>query len=213
MFRILPLMLLTLSLMTACNAAEEKKATSSSELTFAVVDTARIFRDSEPGKAGVEFLKNIQGDMQIELATLQAKLQADPENAQLQQEAQIVFTQFQQRMNAEEQNVVNILNDLVQRTLDAHRAEKKYAIILGSESALSFDKSVDITSEVITAINTQKVTYKSIMPEEVLQQEPLKAPEKKEEQKEEEKPAQTQEEKAAPAKEEAKPEAAPAEKK
>ncbi len=173
MLRIIPVLLLSASLLACNSPAEEKKASvePSPVQAFVVVDTAKIFRDSEPGKAGVEFLKGIQGDMQIELATLQAKVQADPENADLQVEAQNIFAQLQQRMSAEEQNVVNTLNDLVQRTLDEYRQSKKIAVIVGTEAALSFDKAVDVTEDVIKAINTHKVEYKSVVPTELSVQE------------------------------------------
>ncbi len=168
MLRIIPILVLSLSLL-ACNSpsAEEsaQKTSAPTVQSFAVVDTAKIFRESEPGKAGVEFLKGVQGDMQIELATLQAKMQADPENPALQQEAQSVFAQLQQRMNAEEQNVVNVLNELVQRTLDEYRASEKISVIVGTEAALSYDKAVDVTDAIISAMNKHKIEYKSIMPE------------------------------------------------
>ncbi len=168
MLRILPLMLLTLGLLTACNSPSEAPQAVPAPVvqSIAIVDTAKIFRESEPGKAGVEFLKGIQGDMQIELATLQAKVQADPENMEIQQEAQAIFGQLQQRMSAEEQNVVNMLNELVQKTLDEYRTSKSISVIVGTEAALSFDKSVDVTGDIITAINAHKIEYKSIMPEE-----------------------------------------------
>ncbi len=174
MLRIIPVLLLSASLM-ACNSPSEEKAAVQSAApavqSFAVVDTAKIFRESEPGKAGVEFLKGIQGDMQIALVTLQAKVQADPENMELQQEAQNTFAQLQQRMGAEEQNVVNTLNELVQRTLDDYRVSKNIAVIVGTESALSYDKNVDVTDDVITAINKHKVEYKSVVPAELEEKE------------------------------------------
>ncbi len=168
MLRILPLMLLTLGLLTACNSPSEapKATTTAAVQTIAIVDTAKIFRESAPGKAGVDFLKSIQADMQIALATLQAKVQADPENMELQQEAQATFGQLQQRMSAEEQNVVNILNELVQKSLDEYRTTKNISVIVGTEAALSFDKTVDVTGDIIVAMDKHKVEYKSIMPEE-----------------------------------------------
>ncbi len=169
MLRIIPLFLLMVTLLTGCNSTETSanaaKVAESTVPTIAVIDSARIFRDSEPGKAGVEFLKKIQTEMQEELGELQAKIQADPENVTLQQEAQAIFAQLQQRMGAEEQNVVNLLNDLVQRTLDEYRAAKKIPVIVGTETALSYDKSADVTTDIIEAINKHQIVYKSIMPE------------------------------------------------
>ncbi len=166
MLRIIPLLILTLTLLTACESKEKPVVQATQDTpSIVVVDTARIFRESEPGKAGVEFLKKMQGEMQEKLGELQAKIQADPENMELQQGAQAIFAQLQQRMSAEEQNVVNMLNDLVQRTLDDYRSHKKVLLIVGTESALSYDKSIEVTTDIITAINKHKIVYKSVMPE------------------------------------------------
>lgn len=131
-----------------------------------VVDTARVFRDSEPGKAGVKFLESLHETMQSELNVIQENLQKKPEDASIQQKLQETYMAFQQRMGAEQQNVISLLNDATQRAMDAYRAQKKLDILLGSEAALSFNKSVDVTNEVIAELNKQKVEFKPVQPEE-----------------------------------------------
>ncbi len=162
MLRILPLLLLLVCFVTACKPTEEVPQVATMKMK--VVDIARIFRESDPGKSGVDFLNTVQAQIQTELAALQAKVQADPENMEVQQEIQIVYNQLQQRMNAEQQNVMNIVNDLLQRTLDEYRNKNKLELIVSSEVTLSYDKSLDITSEVIAEMNKHKVEYKSVAP-------------------------------------------------
>ena len=46
--------------------------------TVAVVDSARVFKESEPGKAGIKHLETLHESMQTELNALQQELQAKP---------------------------------------------------------------------------------------------------------------------------------------
>lgn len=151
--------LVIMTMLTGCLQGE------SSAPTVGVVDTARIFRDSDAGKAGVKFLEGMQTTMQAELTAIQEVLQKNPEDQAAQQKLQETYMSFQQRMGAEQQNVVTLLNDATQRVLDAYRAQKKLSVILAQESTLSVDKSVDVTAEVIAELNKQKVEFKAITPE------------------------------------------------
>lgn len=156
---ILSMMLLAGVLLTGCNQAE------SSAPGVAVVDTARVFRDSEVGKAGVKFLEGMHDKMQVELNTIQETLQKNPTDQAAQQKLQETYMDFQQRMGAEQQNVITLINDAAQRAMDNYRTQNKLQIIVGSESALSYDKAVDVTAGVIAELNKQKVEFKATQPE------------------------------------------------
>ena len=132
----------------------------------AVVDTARVFRDSEPGKAGVKFLEGMQEGMQRELNSLQDQLQKKPEDAALQQKLQETYMSLQQRMGAEQQNVITLLNDAIQRAMDSYRARKQLDVILTNEAALSYSKAVDVTADIIAEFNTHKLTFTPVIPED-----------------------------------------------
>ena len=153
-------MLLSGCLLFACQQSE-----TTSQPTMAVVDLARVMRDSEPGKEGVKFLEGLQTEMQNRLNEVQKKLEANPKDEAAQKEMQTVYMSAQQRMQAEQQNVVNVLYDAVQRILNAYRVQKGYAVIIGSEAAVSFDPKVDVTNDVLEAVNKQKLEFKPVMPE------------------------------------------------
>ena len=155
-FLFLPTMLLG-CLLFACQQAD-----TTAQPKFAVVDLARVMRDSDPGKEGVKFLESMQSDMQNKLNDIQKKLEANPKDEAAQKEMQAVYMSSQQRMQAEQQNVVNVLYDTIQRVLNAYRAEKGYAVILGTEAAVSFDSKIDVTNDVLAAVNKQKVEFKSM---------------------------------------------------
>ena len=83
-------------------------------------------------------------------------------------------------MQAEQQNVVNQLYDVIQREINAYRTEKGYAVIISSEAAAAFDSKSDVTNEVLERVNKQKVDFKSVAakaPEAAPAPEAPKAPE------------------------------------
>ncbi len=157
------LALLAISMLAACNQSGPAPAQS----TIGIVDTARIFRESEPAKAGIKFLESVQSEMQDKLTVIQEEIQKDPTNTALQQEVQTMYAEFQQRIGAEEQNVVNLLQDALQRSVDSHRVSKKLTLVVGSEVALAYDKSVDITDDIIAEMNKQSIEFKTIVAEEL----------------------------------------------
>lgn len=154
--------LLSMTLLAGCFQSEN------SAPTVGVVDTARIFRDSEAGKTGVKFLEGLQEKMQADLNEIQEVLKKNPNDQAAQQKLQETYMSFQQRMGAEQQNVVTLLNDATQRVLDSFRQQKKLSIILSQEATLSFDKAVDVTAEVIAELNKQKLEFKPVAPEAVV---------------------------------------------
>lgn len=156
----LPLALMLSLMLIACQQGE-----GSSQPKLAVVDMTRIMRDSEAGKAGVKHLEALQADMQEQLNTIQGRLEKNANDADAQKELQTVYMMSQQRMQVEQQNVVNVLYDTMQRIINAYRTEKGYALIISSEAAASFDPKADVTADIIAAMNKQKVDFKPAAPE------------------------------------------------
>lgn len=153
----MPLIFVMSFMLLACQQTE-----NAAQPKLAVVDMARIMRDSEPGKAGVKFLEGLQTEMQGKLNEIQARLEKDPNDEAAQKELQSVYMASQQRMQAEQQNVVNLLYDAVQRTVNAYREQKGYDVILSTEGAASFNPKVDVTSALIAEVNKQKLDFKPV---------------------------------------------------
>ena len=93
--------------------------------TVGVLDTARVFRDSALGKAGVKYLQDVQTELQAELDAAQKQLQEKPNDEALQAKVQEIFMNAQQRHNAENQQVITLVNDALLRTVNAYRVQKK----------------------------------------------------------------------------------------
>jgi outer membrane protein len=137
----------------------------SSAPAVAVVDSARVFKESAPGKAGIKHLENLHESMQAELNALQQELQEKPNDEKLQQKLQEKYMVYQQRISAEQQQVINTLNEAIQKALDACRVQQKLALIVGTDVVLSYGPAADITGAVITEVNKAKVEFKPIEPE------------------------------------------------
>jgi outer membrane protein len=157
---LLPSLLLATLLLGGCISPADSSAPA-----VAVVDSARVFKESEPGKAGIKHLETLHESMQAELNALQQELQAKPNDEALQQKLQEKYMVYQQRISAEQQQVINTLNAAIQKALDACRVQQKLALIVGTDVVLSYGPAADITNAVISEVNKTKVEFKPIEPE------------------------------------------------
>ena len=157
---LLPCFLLAALLLSGCITPADSSAPA-----VAVVDSARVFKESEPGKTGIKHLESLHESMQAELNALQQALQDKPNDEKLQQKLQEKYMVYQQRISAEQQQVINTLNEAIQKALDACRVQLKLALIVGTDVVLSYGPAADITGAVITEVNKTTVEFKPIEPE------------------------------------------------
>ena len=131
------------SVLAGCNNNNNK---------IAVVDGAKVFRESKPGQEAMAYLRTKSTDLQAEAKTAQEKVQAKQtqENAAAFQEA---VTRYQTTMGAEQQRVVGLLQDQFNKILEKYRKDNKVDVILAKDVVLSYDESSDITNKVIEEIN------------------------------------------------------------
>ncbi|MBO4334454.1 MAG: OmpH family outer membrane protein [Desulfovibrio sp.] len=179
MFRYLAfsLCIMLLGLLQACEQG------GASQQKIGVVNINRIMVDSDAGKAAAKYMEELQDKLRAQLTELQNRVnqqknaagekKAEENTAQeeaLQKEVQMVYGKLQ----SEQQNVQNILNDILHRTVDKYRKEKGYAMILFSDVVLSFGESVDVTSAVTEAMNAEKVEFKPLPEKATPKPEPAK---------------------------------------
>lgn len=129
---------------------------------IAVVDMARIMRDSVPGKEGVKFLEGRQAALQADLDDIQSKVEKNPDDEKIVQELQQIFAVSQQHIQAEQQNVVNILFDAVQRVINEYRQKEGYDVILAMDAVASFNPQNDVTNAVIAEVDKLKLDFKPL---------------------------------------------------
>lgn len=153
---VMPVLFLLGIFLIACQEQGQAKP------AIAVVDMARVMRDSTPGKEGIKFLESRQAALQGQLDSIQAKLEKNPEDENAIQELQRVYAVSQQRMQAEQQNVMNILFDTIQRILNDYCIREGYDVILGSEAAAAFNPKIDVTNAIIAEVDKQKLEFKPL---------------------------------------------------
>ena len=198
---------LVLSLLVLCLAVSGCQQTQEPAVKVGVVDMNRLLRDSEPGKEAGRFLEGMQKEIQQQIDDVQARLGKDPENENLQRELQAIYMGGQQRINAEQQNVVSQLLDLTQRLVNNYRKANGLSVVLGTDVAVAYDPALDVTNALLDEMNKQKVNFVSVcnpQPEAPAAEAPAKAAQDtKAAEKPAEKPAPAAEkpaaEKAAPA--------------
>lgn len=129
---------------------------------IAVVEPAKLFEESEAGKAGTEHIKQMEASMRAQVQNAQALLEKSPNDEALRARFQKTFMDYQQLFNQEQQKVVTRLNEVIQKTLDEYRTQKGYTVIMNSAGLLSFDPATDVTAEVIAAMNKTSVAFEPV---------------------------------------------------
>ena len=135
--------------------------------SVAVVNTDKVYKESEPGKAGIAYLDGISTNLQSELADLQKKAETASNKKTAQADFQQALMGLQQRFSAEQQQVITTLNKTYQSALMACREKFGYAVIFGNDTALSYAPDADITQKVIEEMNAKPVSFTRLKPEEV----------------------------------------------
>ena len=158
----MPIRLLILSLLVLCLAVSGCQQTQEPAVKVGVVDMNRLLRDSEPGKEASRFLEGMQKEIQQQINDVQARLGKDPENENLQRELQAIYMGGQQRINAEQQNVVSQLLDLTQRLVNNYRKANGLSVVLGTDVAVAYDPALDVTNALLDEMNKQKVNFVSV---------------------------------------------------
>ena len=167
---------LVLSLLVLCLAVSGCQQTQEPAVKVGVVDMNRLLRDSEPGKEASRFLEGMQKEIQQQIDDVQARLGKDPENEALQRELQAIYMGGQQRINAEQQNVVSQLLDLTQRLVNNYRKANGLSVVLGTDVAVAYDPALDVTNALLDEMNKQKVNFVSVSRTPRPRRSPLKSP-------------------------------------
>ncbi|MGE4263839.1 MAG: OmpH family outer membrane protein [Desulfovibrio sp.] len=145
------LLALAASVLVGCNDTSNK---------IAVVDGAKVFRESKPGQEAMAYLRDKSTELQAEAKAAQDKVQAKQtqENAAAFQEA---VTKYQTTMGAEQQRVVGLLQDQFNKILEKYRKDNKVDVILAKDVVLSYEETSDITNKIIEEINKASIDLKA----------------------------------------------------
>lgn len=130
-----------------------------------IVQTVQVYEQSKLAKVATERLEKLQDEAMAKLDAMQKEMSAaeeakdDVRKQRLQVEMQQRLYSMQGALEAEQQNVLKVLQEAMQKVIGQCRAEKGMTVVFEAGSALSYDQAVDITSEVVTRLDQEKVDF------------------------------------------------------
>lgn len=144
--------------MAAFIAGCQQQATSGAKVGF--VDTNKVFKECKAGAEGMEYLKTAGEEFQVKFTEMQKELAGNQteENTRKFQEA---LGEYQTKMGAEQNRIVEALQNGFTKAVDAYRKANGYSAILSTESAISFDESADVSAKIIEEMNKMDIKIKA----------------------------------------------------
>ncbi len=124
-----------------------------------VVDSAKVFAESAPGKAGAKHLQDVQKVLQKGLDDLQAMYQGKEESKEAQQDILKGYQALQQQMAVEQQAVAQVLDKLLLEEVQKWRAKNKDKVVLNKQITLDADPKADITQTILTEMNKRTAKF------------------------------------------------------
>lgn len=160
--------------MMAVLAACQQSAVSGPKVAF--VNANKVFKECKAGAAGVEYLKKSSEKYQSSFKEMQAEMTQNRTKANT-AKFQKAISEYQTKMGAEQNRIITVINSAFSKALDNYRQEKGLDVILSVESALSYDKSADVSDDIVAAMDKMDI---KIIPdvETAPEKAPVAAPEK-----------------------------------
>tara|TARA_Y100001954_G_scaffold239100_1_gene311064 strand:- start:25461 stop:26009 length:549 start_codon:yes stop_codon:yes gene_type:complete len=144
--------LLGLMLLTGCNQQQEPG------VTIGVVDEAAAFQNNKVASQAMEYLKQLGEPMQAKAEAAYNAMQEDQteENVAAYKKA---MGELQQSMQGEQQRVVALVDAKFREALETYRKDNGLTVILSKGSVLSSGETVDITADIVAAMDAMTVDF------------------------------------------------------
>jgi outer membrane protein len=136
--------------------------TSQSGQKIAFVSANKVFQECQAGKAGVAYLKSFGEKFQSEFKEMQAEM-AQNKTEENTAKFQKAITEYRTKMSAEQNRIIGLINDAFSKAVDTYRADNGIDAVLSVESAVSYDSKVDISSDIVSAMDKMDI---KLIPEE-----------------------------------------------
>lgn len=130
-----------------------------------VVQTVQVYEQSRLAKTATERLEKLQNEAMAKLDAMQKEISAaeeakdDVKKQRLQVEMQQQLYTMQGALEAEQQNVLKLIQDAMQKVIGECRAEKGMTVVFEAGAVLSYEQAVDMTSEIVTRLDQEKVDF------------------------------------------------------
>jgi len=134
----------------------------------AIVNTDMVYKESSASGKGSEYLRGVSSEMQKVYEEAAAKVEnakGKQEKEAAQEALQTALVEMQQRLNAEQQQVINTLTTAYQKAMETCRAKGKYDVIIPAEAALANDPQIDITKQVLAEMDAMPLEFKPLQSE------------------------------------------------
>lgn len=161
------LLLLLFVLAAGCSQDQTTQTETSPEpaMRVAVVDETRIFNESNAGLEGVKMLNELNQSLREELAAMQDAAQGNGTEEDV-ANFRAAVQRYQEIMNNQQRALYDAVQEEYVAVLAEFRRANDIDVVFGQENALSYNPDVDITEEVIAALNSASVELPAIDPTE-----------------------------------------------
>lgn len=143
-----------LIVMAAFIAGCQQQASSGAKIGF--VDTNRVFKECKAGAEGMEYLQNAGKEFQDKFTEMQ-KAMAGNQTEENTRQFQEALGEYQTKMGAEQNRIIEALQNGFTKAVDDYRTANGYSAILSVETAVSYDKSADISDKIVEAMNKMDI--------------------------------------------------------
>ncbi len=142
---------LALAMVAGCNQQE-------ASVKIGIVDEAAAFKDNKVAKDAMAYLQELGAPMQAE-AEAAYKAMQENQNEETVAAYKLAMGKLQNTMNAEQQRIVAPVDAKFNEALDNYRAEKGLTVILSRQAVISASDAVDVTAEVVAAMDGVTVDF------------------------------------------------------
>ena len=127
-----------------------------------VLNSARIYQESNAGQAGLAYLEQVEQDVKAKAEAAQRIAESMPDNDALPLSLQKFFASCQEAMNNAQQQAVNAVQELVAKSITNFREQNGLTVIMQNDAVLSANPNADVTDGVIAEMNKSAVVFEPI---------------------------------------------------
>ena len=143
-------------MLTAC--LDEPKVSEAAQFMAYTVDVEKVLSQSKAAKAGQEHLNKVLKVLEDGYSKLEKTLAKQPE-AEKRQGLLEGANALQRQMNIEQQAVSNVVSQMMLAEVQNWRKTNRADLVLPRQNALDASPGIDITSEIITAMDKKEPKF------------------------------------------------------
>lgn len=143
--------LLGLMLLAGCNQQQ-------AGITIGVVDEAAAFQKNQAAAKAMTYLQELGAPLQKKAEEAYNVMQAEQNEANV-AAYKAAMGELQQVMQGEQQRIVGLIDAKFNEVLETYRQEKGLTLILSKESVISSSETVDITDDIVAAMDALELDF------------------------------------------------------